>query len=56
MHEVRRGLGFEACFVVDRQGRNGSLALLWRKDNICEVQNYSQNFINVIIKEDSKQA
>lgn len=55
VQEVRRVLGFEGCFVVDKQGRSGGLALLWRKNSLCEVQNYSQNFINTIVREDSQQ-
>lgn len=42
MQEVRRVLGFEACFVVDKQGKSDSLALMWKKSGLSEGQNYSQ--------------
>jgi hypothetical protein len=39
-------LGFDAAFAVDRIGRSGGLALLWRNNINCQIINYSQNFIN----------
>jgi exonuclease III len=50
IEEVRRIVGYEACFAVDREGRSGGLAMLWKNNNICEIQNYSRSFINVIVK------
>lgn len=55
VHEVRRSLVFDACFIVDKQGRSGGLAILWRKGHMCEVQNYSMNFINVVAKDVEQQ-
>lgn len=52
VEEVSRILGFEGCFSVDWCGLSGGIALLWRRSATCEVQNYSQNFINATVKED----
>ena len=30
-------------------GRNGGLALLWKKENELEIQNYSRRHINAIV-------
>ncbi|MCH83495.1 endonuclease/exonuclease/phosphatase family protein [Trifolium medium] len=45
--EIRIKLGFDVAFAVDRIGRSGGLALLWRNRVNCRIINYSQNFINV---------
>ncbi|CAH9076812.1 unnamed protein product [Cuscuta europaea] len=50
---IRRLLGFEAYFVVDREGRSGGLAILWRSANLIELINFSKNFINVLVKEEA---
>ncbi|MCH86334.1 endonuclease/exonuclease/phosphatase family protein [Trifolium medium] len=46
-------LGFDNAFAVDRIGRSGGLAILWRRKAECQIITYSQNFINVEIKYDS---
>jgi hypothetical protein len=50
--EIRTKLGFDAAFAVDRIGKSGGLALLWRNHINCRVINYSQNFINVEVTSD----
>jgi hypothetical protein len=45
--EIKIKLGFDESFAVDRIGRSGGLALLWRNQVSCRIINYSQNFINV---------
>lgn len=55
VEEIRRLLGFEGCLVVDRLGRSGRLALLWSKEGVCEVLNFFQNFINILIHEENQQ-
>ncbi|CAH9143861.1 unnamed protein product, partial [Cuscuta epithymum] len=52
VEEVRRLIGFEACFSVDKEGKSGGLAILWRVASMVDLVNYSKNFINVLIKED----
>jgi exonuclease III len=51
--EIRVKLGFEATFAVDRIGRSGGLAVLWRNKLQCRILNYSQNFINVEVSSDN---
>jgi len=36
-----------SCFIVDRIGREGGLAFLWKKSINCTITNYSQNHIGV---------
>jgi hypothetical protein len=50
--EIKTKLGFDAAFAVDRIGRSGSLALLWKNTITCNVISYSQNFINVEVGSD----
>lgn len=45
--EIRARLGFDGAFAVDRVGRSGGLALLWRHLFDCRILNFSSNFINV---------
>jgi exonuclease III len=45
--EIKNKLGFDAAFAVDRIGRSGGLALLWKNKINCQIINYSNNFINV---------
>jgi len=52
IEEIRQSVGYEACFSVDREGRSGGLSLLWKKERFFEIQKYSRNFINVIVKEE----
>ncbi|MCH80235.1 hypothetical protein A2U01_0001001 [Trifolium medium] len=47
IEEIRVGLGFDAFFAVDRIGRSGGLAILWRQPFVCNLINYSTNFINM---------
>lgn len=47
--ELRRSLGFDFCFAVDRVGRSGGLAILWKSNFPCEVLNYSSNHIDVAV-------
>jgi len=44
-------LGFENHFSMDRIGRSGGLAILWRSTIDCFLINFSQNFINMSIKD-----
>jgi hypothetical protein len=48
--EIKNRLGFADSFAVDRIGRSGGLALLWKNKVKCQIINYSQNFINIEIK------
>ena len=52
--EFRCILGFDNCFVVDRQGRGGGLALFWGNSFNCSITNFSQNHINVEVDDGSR--
>jgi hypothetical protein len=47
---MRSKLGFERMFVVDYVGRSGGLALLWKEEVELEIQNYSIQHINALVK------
>ncbi|MCH80906.1 replication protein A 70 kDa dna-binding subunit, partial [Trifolium medium] len=49
IEELRCLLGFDNCFAVDREGRGGGVALLWRSSLCCSITNYSSNHINAEI-------
>jgi hypothetical protein len=51
--EIRIKLGFDEAFAVDRIGRSGELAIMWKNKVKCKIINYSQNFINAEISSDS---
>jgi exonuclease III len=40
-------LGYDCSFVVDRDGRSGGLAVLWKSTFNCNIINFSSNFINL---------
>lgn len=54
IEELRVKLGFDFCFAVDRQGRGGGLAVLWRQQSTCSIQTYSSNFINMVVTDPIK--
>lgn len=41
--------GFHNSFVVDRTGRGGGLAIMWKKSVLCQVLDSSSNHINLNI-------
>lgn len=47
IEEFRVHLGFDSALAVDKTGRSGGLAILWRQPFDCTVLSYSSNFINV---------
>ncbi|XP_074374406.1 uncharacterized protein LOC141714808 [Apium graveolens] len=44
-------LGFINFFSVDKQGREGGLAVFWKNNMMCNVFDYSNNHVHIIIKE-----
>lgn len=56
IEELRISLGFDFCFSVDRVGRSGGLAILWKSNFTCEVLTYSRNHIDVAVLEDNVHA
>ncbi|XP_045822393.1 uncharacterized protein LOC123915300 [Trifolium pratense] len=47
MEELRHLLGFDSCFGVNREGRGGGLAFMWRSSFHCSVTNFSSNHVDV---------
>lgn len=47
---IRSRVGFSGCFVVNPIRRKEGLALLWKEEEIVEIQNYSQRHIHAWIK------
>ena len=54
MEWIRVTLGFEGMFVVEPQGRSGSVAFLWRWKNDCYVLGYSNNHIDMAITRENE--
>lgn len=46
IEDIRRHIGFDHCFIVDKEG-GGGVAFLWRNSFNYVVTSYSLNFINV---------
>ncbi|KAL9436069.1 hypothetical protein AB3S75_022188 [Citrus x aurantiifolia] len=47
LESIKRKLGFDGLFVVDRVGRSGGLALLWDANTNVFLLSYARNFIDV---------
>jgi exonuclease III len=45
--ELRYLLCYDFCFIVNREGRGGGLALYWNSSFNCSITNYSQNHIGI---------
>nr|DAD34711.1 TPA_asm: hypothetical protein HUJ06_005351 [Nelumbo nucifera] len=54
IEEIRIHIGFADAFVVDREGRGGGIAFLWKAPNMCSLLDYSNNHINVQVCDDEK--
>lgn len=53
IEELRVRFSFEQCFSIDKIGRSGGLAVLWKHPIRCQITSYSQNHIDVIMVEDN---
>ena len=53
IEELRVRFGFDNCFSVDRVGRSGGLAILWKNSFTCEISSYSRNHIDVMVLENN---
>lgn len=56
VEELKFKLGFGNCFAVDREGRSGGVAILWKNKYNFRVINYSMNYINMEVVDSSKGA
>jgi hypothetical protein len=51
IEELRYLLRFDFCFAVDREGRGGGVALLWKTSLKCNITKYSGNRKKVEIED-----
>jgi hypothetical protein len=49
IENLRYALEYDYCFTVDRDGRGGGVAVMWRKVVNCSITNYSLNHIDIEI-------
>lgn len=49
LESIKRQLGYDKLFVIERVGRSGRLALLWLATNSVRLLKYVTNFIDVEI-------
>nr|DAD30368.1 TPA_asm: hypothetical protein HUJ06_009219 [Nelumbo nucifera] len=54
IEEIRIQIGFVGAFTVDRKGRGGGIAFLWKAPNTYSLLDYSNNHINVQVCDDEK--
>jgi hypothetical protein len=54
MEELRSLLGFDSCFSVNREGRGGGLAFMWRSSFHCTVTNFSSNHVDVEVVDNDR--
>ncbi|XP_074346246.1 uncharacterized protein LOC141685021 [Apium graveolens] len=47
IEDIRIRFGFVQCFSVDRVGRSGGLAIMWKNHVNCQIFGYSRNHIDV---------
>lgn len=50
MEGLKFRLGFECCLVVDCERRSGGIALLWKKDILLSILNFSKYHIHASVK------
>ncbi|XP_052297218.1 uncharacterized protein LOC127902351 [Citrus sinensis] len=53
VESVCRDFNFENCFVVDRKGMGGGLALIWRAEVNVSITSYSSHHIDAIVSSES---
>jgi hypothetical protein len=51
IESLRYVLDYDYCLTVDREGRGGGVAVLWRKSMKCSITNYSLNHIDIEVED-----
>jgi exonuclease III len=51
MESIQVMLNYDSCLSIDVEGRSGGLAVMWKTNTKCQVINYSQNFINLMLED-----
>lgn len=54
MEQVRVTLKYDACLSFDVEGRSEGLSVLWKNKIKCNVMNFSRNFVNLLVEDESK--
>lgn len=54
MDKIRKQIGYDGFLTVNAIGRSGGLALLWRREGMVEIHNYSQWHISAWILDSSQ--
>lgn len=49
MEEIKIAIGYDGVFCVDREGRSGGLALLWKNCISCSILGFSKNHIDACL-------
>ena len=50
LESIKVKLGFDGLFVVDRVGRSGGLALMWKASSKVNLLSFARNFIDVEVE------
>ncbi|KAL9444583.1 hypothetical protein AB3S75_017718 [Citrus x aurantiifolia] len=50
LESIKRQLDYDGLFVVERVGRSGGLALLWKAPSSVNLLKYAKNFINAEVE------
>lgn len=51
IESIRVRLGYDCAFTVDCHGHSGGLCFLWKDSATCNILNYSQNHIDVLVSD-----
>jgi hypothetical protein len=51
IENLRYVLSYDYCMTVDREGRGGGVAVLWRNSLNCTITNYSSNHIDIEVED-----
>lgn len=54
VEEVRKVVGYNGCFSINRIGRSGGVTILWKNSLDCVITSYSKNHINMEVKDEKR--
>lgn len=53
MKNIAEKLGFRNVFIVEKVGRSGGLAVLWKHNVVCQVVDSSNNYVDIHVTENA---
>lgn len=53
IEEIRVHFHYDCAFLVDCIGHSGGLCILWESANLCNLVNYSQNHVDLLVNDES---